>query len=286
MRFLCFGDWGMVTTSFLLFVKEIVPMYEHCIVLGDNFYPGGVESLNDSNWRLLEYFPKHTRFYGVLGNHDYMGDPFVQIQYTYWKYKIRDWNMDYFYYDREWRIGEKENDTIQFLFIDTALMDLEYTKEMICRPFLPHEEMYVEYEKKQLEWLYSKLERSKSKWKVVCGHYPIFSNGGHKKSLETTRKLLPILNKYSVDIYLSGHDHVAEMHHYEKTIHIVSGNVMENRPINTRWGTERGQSCFFRNPYGDHGVFDLSVIDSQHLQISYISQDQRSTLFFFDLYKS
>jgi predicted phosphodiesterase len=279
MRFLCFGDWGMMTKSFLSFVKEVAPWYEYCLLLGDNFYPRGVTSLEDPLWNILEYFPEHMKMYGVLGNHDYMGDPIVQLQYTHWKQKIRNWNMDYFYYDKIWKIGQE--DTIHFLFLDTQLLDLEYTKEVTALSRLPNEDSLKEQSLRQRQWLIQTLEGSKSRWKIICGHYPIFSNGGHRKSYETSRQLLPIFKGYSVDIYFSGHDHIAEMHQYEKTVHVVSGCVSENRPIVVKWN----QGEIFRNPEGDHGVFDLTIIDRNHVQISYISQDKRSTLFSYDLYK-
>lgn len=46
-------------------------------------------------------------------------------------------------------------------------------------------------------------------WLVVCGHYPVFSVGGHGDTEELLSDLLPLLKRYKVDAYLSGHDHLS-----------------------------------------------------------------------------
>jgi tartrate-resistant acid phosphatase type 5 len=46
-------------------------------------------------------------------------------------------------------------------------------------------------------------------WLIVCGHYPVFSVGSHGDTDELLVNLLPLLQQYKVDAYLSGHDHLS-----------------------------------------------------------------------------
>ncbi len=43
----------------------------------------------------------------------------------------------------------------------------------------------------------------------MCGHYPVFSVGSHGDTDELQDILLPLMEKYGVDVYFSGHDHLS-----------------------------------------------------------------------------
>jgi tartrate-resistant acid phosphatase type 5 len=60
----------------------------------------------------------------------------------------------------------------------------------------------------QLEWLRSSLDRSHAKWKIVYGHYPLYSasGGGGAREGHLTPKLLPVLQGRA-DAYVAGHHH-------------------------------------------------------------------------------
>ena len=61
----------------------------------------------------------------------------------------------------------------------------------------------------------------KSDWKIVFGHYPCHS-GGHYGGFDSIReKVLPIMKKYNVDMYLAGHDH--NLQHWEPKGHFTKG---------------------------------------------------------------
>ena len=47
-------------------------------------------------------------------------------------------------------------------------------------------------------------------WLLVVGHYPVFSSGSHGDIKELNRHLLPLLRRYNVHAYFSGHDHISE----------------------------------------------------------------------------
>ncbi|MBM4763235.1 metallophosphoesterase family protein [Bacillus sp. B15-48] len=60
---------------------------------------------------------------------------------------------------------------------------------------------------KQIVWLEEVLENNPNKWTVLTYHHPIFSNSPGRDNVEVRDKLLPVVEKYSVDLVLQGHDH-------------------------------------------------------------------------------
>ena len=69
----------------------------------------------------------------------------------------------------------------------------------------------------QLAWLEKELEASSADWKIVVGHHPIHSCGPHGDSAELVRDVLPILARFHVPVYLSGHEHGLQ--------HLESGGI-------------------------------------------------------------
>jgi hypothetical protein len=47
-------------------------------------------------------------------------------------------------------------------------------------------------------------------WLLVAGHYPVYSGGSNGDIAELSTYLLPLLIKYKVHAYVSGHDHISE----------------------------------------------------------------------------
>ncbi|CAI5979793.1 unnamed protein product [Closterium sp. NIES-64] len=80
--------------------------------------------------------------------------------------------------------------------------------------------------RQQLQWLEAQLQKSTARWKVVVGHRPIITAGVRPRFPAEPRfssLLLPLLHKYQVDVYLFGHDHVAQ--HLERcgVVHVGNG---------------------------------------------------------------
>lgn len=57
----------------------------------------------------------------------------------------------------------------------------------------------------QWAWIDQQLSTSTAQWLFVAGHYPVYSAGPHGNSKVLGEKLKPMLDKYQVDAYLSGH---------------------------------------------------------------------------------
>lgn len=147
------------------------------LLLGDNIYPLGSWSKKDKQF--LDKFEQPYRnldfkWYPVLGNHDYYG-----IEKTQLEYKSERWDMPGRYYVT--LLGDAE-----ILAIDTNK---------------------IASDTKQRSWLIGRLAASKARWKIVYGHYPVYSGGVHGNNLLMERYFLPIAKETGVDFYLSGHDH-------------------------------------------------------------------------------
>ena len=179
--FVAFGDSGFGNENQRKLAKGIASFCrkdtcDFVALLGDNFYPSGVESVSDPKWQShfeVPFSEVELPFYAVLGNHDYGGN--IQSQLDYSK-KSKKWKMPERYY-------AFTKGPVDFFAIDTQNFD-----------------------NRQRNWLESKLKASSSLWKVVYGHHPVFSHGTHGDSPELKEKLLPLL-KNRVDFYISGHDH-------------------------------------------------------------------------------
>ena len=95
----------------------------------------------------------------------------------------------------------------------------------------------------QYEWLDRELAKSDAKWKIVYHHHPSYSSDnddygdtfkGVKSKLGDSKaqKLIPLYEKYNVDIVFNGHIHVYErswplrggkIDHKNGTIYLTSG---------------------------------------------------------------
>jgi tartrate-resistant acid phosphatase type 5 len=76
----------------------------------------------------------------------------------------------------------------------------------------------------QVAWLDRELAASKATWKLVYGHFPLYSHSirGHNGGM--IRRLEPTLVKHKVDLYMAGHDHTLEMLRPVKGVnYLVSG---------------------------------------------------------------
>jgi acid phosphatase len=243
MKIICYavGDTGS-NTHIRQMISERMNKQpcEFLLLMGDNFYPRGVGSHLDSKW-ITEYesmFGK-MKTYAILGNHDYMSDPVAQILYSTRIERKTNWNMPFLFYDKV--IGDAH-----FFFIDTMIMAPKETAGVTNGVFNYYKNIDA-WINKQLVWLERELRKSKSCWKIVVGHYPIYSGGIHGDTVELQQSLLPILVDHGVHMYLSGHDHCMQHIHRNGIHFIVAGSGSMLHPCTTINGTvyfsSRGGFC-------------------------------------------
>ena len=242
IRVLAFGDFGTGSaaqkqTAAAMVAYHKTHPFDFGLTLGDNFYSRGMTSPNDPRWQTQWeqlYSPMHIPFYAVLGNHDWSGadSPAAEILYSA---RSQSWHMPSPYYT--FTAG-----SVQFFAFDTPAID-----------------------EAELKWLDEELTKSTAQWKVVYGHYHIYSatRGDNK---ELIARLLPILKKDHVDVYLNGHDHNLQELKPEGSVHFfVSGGG--------------GAGLYEMNPY-DRSIFRQKVngftvleADDKTLAISFVGTD-------------
>lgn len=227
MSFCAIGDWGTTGLNQSLIAHHIG---EHAAdyrdsflaLLGDNYYPIGVSSITDPQWdltyRSVFTHPALTSlpFYAILGNHDYMqeGGPEAELQYARSKIDGGRWQMpDHIYLQRfdlprvRGSPAGSAAETLEVLFIDTTQLAVTETGETALGGI-----HYVapEVTLASLVRIEALLRASNATWLVVAGHYTIFSNAEHGDTPDLISYLVPLLEKYDVNMYMNGHDHVLQ----------------------------------------------------------------------------
>ncbi len=201
------------------------------LVLGDNFYESGVQSVNDEQWqsafeKMYDQPSLNVPFYAVLGNHDYRTNPQAQVDYT----KM----------SKRWKMPERSYSFVQPI-------DDSASVEIFCLDTNPLAYLSVSeakalgdtgIEMKQIHWLAERLGQSTARWKIVIGHHPLYSGGEHGDNEALQYLLEQLFAKYRVDFYVCGHDHDQEL---LKPIHgvtyVVSGGGSKHRDVRWRENT-------------------------------------------------
>jgi hypothetical protein len=205
LRFVSIADTGTGTKSQYA-VAEAMGRYHQrnsfdlAILAGDNIYTNGeIEKIAEVFERPYQpLLQQGVKFHACLGNHDIRtdnGDP--QVRYP-------GFNMQGRYYTFR-------RHPVQFFALDTN-----------------HNADW----KSQLVWLEAELSRSDAPWKVVFGHHQIYSSGAYGVNQPFIEVLTPLFQKYSVQLYINGHDH-----HYERskpingTTYLICGAGAATRPV-------------------------------------------------------
>ena len=188
IRILVFGDGG---TGNELEMKVVKAMQDFCskqgchlaFMLGDNFYPTGVQSVDDPQFiEKVEkpYARLGVPIFAVLGEHDWgrKGEMYN------WKAQIE--------YSKKSEIWRMPSDVYSITWGDLKVFALNTNSFPISK-----------YQKK---WLGEELGKSKARWNLVMGHKPIHSYGYHGDTDFMVREVLPLLCGRA-DLYLSAHEH-------------------------------------------------------------------------------
>jgi len=180
------------------------------VLLGDNFYGHGVQSLNDPQWRYkfenlyTGRYMDALPFYAVLGNHDYAGNVQAQIGYTWFQGGSNRWRMPQANYSKDFG-HTSGRPLLRIVFLDTngsarAIMQ-------------------------QADFLKREMNRSpRPLWRIVVGHHPVRSVARHGESETLVAHLLPALQEVAADLYIAGHDHNLQLLNVpEEPSYVVAG---------------------------------------------------------------
>jgi 3',5'-cyclic AMP phosphodiesterase CpdA len=240
LKFAVIGDTGTGDSNqyrvakVLAGVRQAFP-YEFVLMVGDNIY--GTDNASGFAKKFeIPYKPildAGVKFYAALGNHD---SPNQRL------YKPFNMNGQRFY-------TFKPKDGVRFFGLDSNYMDPE-----------------------QLQWLEKELKASGSDWKIAFFHHPLYSSAErHGSDTALKDQLEPLFHRYSVDLVLTGHDHVYERVKAQQGItYFVVGNSAKLRTgdLEDIGLTAKG----FDTGYG----FMLAELDGDHMHFQAISDQGRT----------
>ncbi len=205
LTFSVVGDWGrrgnknQRKVAALMEAKRCELGSQFVVATGDNFYNLGVGSTSDSHWKrsFEDVYSEHlkSRWYAVLGNHDYGGNIGAQIEMTG---RRRGWRMCRRWWDE--RLAGWPG--VHLFFIDTVVWN--------GRESFPFKWLGSDIPKgdqaEQAKWLYDRLRASDARFKLVFGHHGIYSIGPHGGAMQL-KELDDILRAGGATAYINGHDH-------------------------------------------------------------------------------
>ena len=240
INFLAVGDWGRNGEDHQKQVAEqmgkVAAMVKANFIVstGDNIYPSGVVSEFDPAFRysfedIYTAFSLQWDWYLVLGNHDYKTNPDAEVAYS----KIsRRWKMPARYYAKKFAIDNDSTQQVLMVFVDANPFIKEYYQHPEYATNVRTQDTLA-----QKKWTEKTLrDTSKNvKWKIVVAHQPLYSGGRRMASSETAGlrgSFKHILDKYHVDVYLSGHEHnLQHIVPYGSTQYFISGGGSEKTPV-------------------------------------------------------
>ena len=181
------------------------------LLLGDSFYPSGVQSMSDELWKsrfesVYDRRKLNLTFYAVSGDRDHEGSLAALEGYS--NITMR-WTMPRNSYSFEKTSHGKR---IAFVAMDTTAVmgSIRNAHNRMSRSVVAQA-----------------LEASRADWKIVFGHAPMYSHGAVSEAeLEVLRRPMEHwLEKNGVDLYISGGDRNLQMLQPKKgVLHVISGS--------------------------------------------------------------
>ena len=162
-----------------------------------------------------------SKRYVLAGNHDYCGDVTKQLEYaqsdsTLWVFP------DYNYVITKTVNGGQSSVTLEIIMIDTqhiaGYFDCNRNDQDYPEDIQPH------LQEKALSFIESKLANSSADYLLVAGHYPVFSACSNGNTQVLIEKLDPLMKRYGVTAYLSGHEHCQFHYNFENFDYLLTGN--------------------------------------------------------------
>jgi len=114
---------------------------------------------------------------------------------------------------------------------------------------------------KQKMWLANDLQVTDKFWKIVLMHRSPYDNRSRDGNRILREAIVPILDKYKVDIVFSGHDHI-----YARTYPLRSGSIVKNNIDGTIYITagRTGKKTYTRTQRKDYNEVFYNLADESN----------------------
>lgn len=227
--------WSTQHKLLKLMAQRPSRIYQGILLLGDIVYPSAKPELFQKT--IIEpyqpLFREGYKLYPLVGNHDWAYKKAIHLKQLF---QIPD-----FY---SFRLGD---------MVEVWMLNSNDDGRL--------------FDRQQARWLELGLQRSNATWKIVSLHHPPYSSESiHGNNQHLIKYLSPMLERYGVDLCLSGHSHL-----YERTksirgvTYIVSGggSASLRKYTDNNWFTEVIYSKHhFLDILGDSKTLSLRAIDA------------------------
>jgi tartrate-resistant acid phosphatase type 5 len=189
------------------------------IAAGDNFYTRGVKSVDDSRFQTtfervynapsLQAIP----FLVALGNHDYRGNFWAQVNYTQLS---RRWYLPHPFYERRFPDAS----------LTVIVMDCPLLERCFANRGKERWQQRCWDREAQHEWFRTALRQAKAdglKWRVVVCHYPMYANGPHINHQWLIDLVEPAMKANGAQLYINADNHYMQVSHHDGVAYFNSG---------------------------------------------------------------
>jgi len=217
--FIAFGDSGSGNSDQYRVAEVMKSLnFDLAILTGDIVYPNGDAEYYEPNYfRPYRDLIKKVPFFPSLGNHDLdsgNGKGYLDA------------------FDVPANNPQNSKRYYAFRYAHALLIALDSNEKLLYKPDqIQGSPQYI--------WLVRELQKAENDpdihWRFVFFHHPPYSGGYHgqgsqKEWLAQLRKtLIPVLEKYRVDMVFNGHDH-----HYERSYPIRDGSIADHQDAHTQ----------------------------------------------------
>jgi len=171
------------------------PLFDFWITTGDNAYTSGTNpQFQTAFFEPYKTILRNTPVWPAYGNHDARRRVFLDI-FSFPENAesggVASGSENYYSFDYA---------NIHFVMLDTSESDLDKDGEM-------------------LSWLKNDLQKTKQQWLIAVFHHPPYTKGSHDSDsrrdsrgrlVSVRGNIIPLLEKFGVDLVLSGHSHMYE----------------------------------------------------------------------------
>ena len=227
-RFFAWGDSGNQTTAQFNVAGQMDKQVWHpdfALILGDIIYPGGEPwNYDPAFFKPYASMTRNTVIWPAIGNHDVIynkGQPY----------------FDNFYLPRN-NPGNLEN-YYSFDYANAHFVCLDSQNGIADPAFMAT----------MLAWLDKDLAASTATFKFAYFHHPPYSGGTHPDDATVKSMINPVLEKYGVDLVLTGHSHV-----YERSWLLKGNQILQKDPANySKIATPDGTLYLVTGAGGENG---------------------------------